>query len=338
MSTEMATRSHSKKSSNRRTSRSPPLPASSTALCSRRGNARDYPTTSSCRWRRFLAGTWISRSTSAPGDRFALVFEEQFKDGGEDRRGSNHRGRVHQPRPSDSGRSLCRPYGPWRLLRARWEKHAQGVPSYPGQFHANQLAFQLQTPAPDSPQDACASRSRLCGSERHCGESIRRRKGRLRRDAKGGYGRTVILQHGSTYTTLYAHLARFSKGIRPGKRVEQGRIIGYVGSTGLATGPHLHYEFRVRGAHRDPLRVKLPTSRAACRGVHERLSERKREPLLAKLELTAPTSLANRGLTRSPGTAGGVGPEKTTPAIGPVTCRSPDHRSGTLNGKPATRV
>ena len=75
---------------------------------------------------------------------------------------------------------------------------------------------------------------------------------------KGGFGRTVILRHGSTYTTLYAHMSRYTKGMRPGRRVQQGQLIGYVGSSGLATGPHLHYEFRVRNVHRNPLTVKLP--------------------------------------------------------------------------------
>lgn len=75
---------------------------------------------------------------------------------------------------------------------------------------------------------------------------------------KGGYGKTVIIQHGQRYTTLYAHLNAYARGIRSGKRVRQGQIIGYVGSTGMATGPHLHYEFRVNGSHRNPLTVKLP--------------------------------------------------------------------------------
>jgi murein DD-endopeptidase MepM/ murein hydrolase activator NlpD len=75
---------------------------------------------------------------------------------------------------------------------------------------------------------------------------------------KGGYGRTVILRHGSTYTTLYAHMSRYAKGMRPGQRVQQGQLIGYVGRSGLATGSHLHYEFRVRNVHRNPLTVKLP--------------------------------------------------------------------------------
>ena len=78
------------------------------------------------------------------------------------------------------------------------------------------------------------------------------------RGRKGGYGNTIILQHGSSHTTLYAHMSRFGRGIHNGSRVEQGQIIGYIGSSGLATGPHLHYEFRVNGVHKDPLRVKLP--------------------------------------------------------------------------------
>lgn len=80
------------------------------------------------------------------------------------------------------------------------------------------------------------------------------------RGKKGGYGNTVIIQHGSTYTTLYAHMSRFARGIKSGSRVQQGQTIGYIGSTGLATGPHLHYEFRVNGQHRNPLTVKLPKS------------------------------------------------------------------------------
>ena len=74
---------------------------------------------------------------------------------------------------------------------------------------------------------------------------------------KGGYGRAVILDHGRGYTTLYGHLSRFAK-VRSGQRVSQGTVIGYVGSSGLATGPHLHYEFRINGVHRNPLSVTMP--------------------------------------------------------------------------------
>lgn len=77
---------------------------------------------------------------------------------------------------------------------------------------------------------------------------------------KGGYGRTVIIQHGGRYSTLYAHLSKYRRGIKVGKRVQQGDVIAYVGSSGRATGPHLHYEFRVNGVHRNPLTVKLPNA------------------------------------------------------------------------------
>jgi murein DD-endopeptidase MepM/ murein hydrolase activator NlpD len=74
---------------------------------------------------------------------------------------------------------------------------------------------------------------------------------------KGGYGKAIIIQHGGNITTLYAHMSRFSKA-RIGSRVRQGDIIGYVGSTGLATGPHLHYEYRRNGMHMNPRTVRLP--------------------------------------------------------------------------------
>lgn len=74
---------------------------------------------------------------------------------------------------------------------------------------------------------------------------------------KGGYGRTVILNHGGGRTTLYGHMSNFAR-IRPGQRVAQGTVIGRVGSTGMSTGPHLHYEFRLNGVHRNPLSMTLP--------------------------------------------------------------------------------
>ncbi len=80
----------------------------------------------------------------------------------------------------------------------------------------------------------------------------------IHKGRKGGYGKTVILKHGKRYSTLYAHMSRYGKGLRKGQQVKQGQIIGYVGQSGSATGPHLHYEFRIDGVHRNPLTVKLP--------------------------------------------------------------------------------
>lgn len=74
---------------------------------------------------------------------------------------------------------------------------------------------------------------------------------------QGGYGKSVELDHGEGKTTFYAHMSRFAS-IRPGQRIAQGTVIGYVGSTGLSSGPHLHYEFRVNGVHKNPLSMMLP--------------------------------------------------------------------------------
>lgn len=75
-----------------------------------------------------------------------------------------------------------------------------------------------------------------------------------------GYGNLVVLKHNGKYETAYGHLSRFASGLSKGKRVNQGDVIGYVGSTGMATGPHLHYELRVDGVQRDPAKVVLPTA------------------------------------------------------------------------------
>lgn len=77
---------------------------------------------------------------------------------------------------------------------------------------------------------------------------------------QSGYGKLIILKHDEQFETAYGHLSRFTKGLNKGKRVSQGDVIGYVGMTGMATGPHLHYELRVNGVQRDPSKVVLPTA------------------------------------------------------------------------------
>jgi murein DD-endopeptidase MepM/ murein hydrolase activator NlpD len=109
-----------------------------------------------------------------------------------------------------------------------------------------------------------------------------------------GYGNVVVLRHQQRYTTLYGHLSGFASGIHRGARVTQGQVIGYVGSTGLATGPHLHYEFRIDDVHQDPLRVVMPEAppittekRASFDGVARPMSQRLallRQTNLARLD------------------------------------------------------
>ena len=81
------------------------------------------------------------------------------------------------------------------------------------------------------------------------------------RGTKGGYGNTIILSHGGNISTLYAHMQKFDKKAKNGSRVTQGQVIGYVGTTGLSTGPHLHYEYRKNGVHQNPRTVELPQAK-----------------------------------------------------------------------------
>jgi murein DD-endopeptidase MepM/ murein hydrolase activator NlpD len=103
---------------------------------------------------------------------------------------------------------------------------------------------------------------------------------------KKGYGRVVYLRHGRKYRTVYGHMSRFAKGLKTGSHVNQGQVIGYVGQSGLATGPHLHYEFHVDGVHRNPLAVKAPIADPLPRREMEKF-RRVVRPLLASLEQTA---------------------------------------------------
>ncbi len=108
---------------------------------------------------------------------------------------------------------------------------------------------------------------------------------------KGGYGRVVIVQHGSRYKTLYAHMNGFKRGIRVGKYVKQGQTIGFVGSSGRTTGPHLHYEFRVNGSHRNPLTVKLPNA-APIKSAFKNDFMAHAQRMLSQLDTHKPTQIA----------------------------------------------
>ncbi|TWI56834.1 murein DD-endopeptidase MepM/ murein hydrolase activator NlpD [Pseudomonas duriflava] len=108
---------------------------------------------------------------------------------------------------------------------------------------------------------------------------------------KGGYGNAVVIQHGKRYSTVYGHMSRFAKGIRAGTSVKQGQVIGYVGMTGLATGPHLHYEFRINGTHVDPLGVKLPMADPIAKGEKQRFLAQS-HPLMARMDQEKATLIA----------------------------------------------
>ncbi|MBA1242904.1 peptidoglycan DD-metalloendopeptidase family protein [Pseudomonas japonica] len=110
---------------------------------------------------------------------------------------------------------------------------------------------------------------------------------------KGGYGNTVIIQHGNTYRTLYGHMQGFAKGIRDGSPVKQGQVIGYIGTTGLSTGPHVHYEFQVNGVHVDPLGQKLPMADPIARNERQRFLQ-VAQPLMARMDQERSTLVASK--------------------------------------------
>ncbi len=108
---------------------------------------------------------------------------------------------------------------------------------------------------------------------------------------QGGYGNVVILRHQTHYMTAYGHLSGFAAGIRKGARVAQGDVIAYVGATGLATGPHLHYEFRVDGVHRNPLTIALPTAPPLAANQLVQFRERT-QAVLSRLDIIGSSNLA----------------------------------------------
>ena len=191
------------------------------------------------------------------GDRFYVVYEEKYKDGI----------RV-QTGPILSAEFINRN----KTFRAVRYIHADGYTSY---YNDNGLSMRkafLRTPVKFSRISSRFSLARkhpvLNTIRAHRGVDYAAPTGtpiKATGDGvvtfagnKGGYGRVVILRHGEKYSTLYGHMSKFARNVRTGNRVEQGQIIGYVGMSGLATGPHLHYEFLVNGIHRNPLTVDLP--------------------------------------------------------------------------------
>jgi murein DD-endopeptidase MepM/ murein hydrolase activator NlpD len=111
---------------------------------------------------------------------------------------------------------------------------------------------------------------------------------------RGGYGNAIVLAHGSSVSTLYGHMSRFAKQLRVGTSIKQGDVIGYVGMTGLATGPHLHYEYIVNGAHKNPQTVHLQ----GAEPLHAETMQRFRAataPWLADLSAVRPAAGAAGG-------------------------------------------
>jgi murein DD-endopeptidase MepM/ murein hydrolase activator NlpD len=191
------------------------------------------------------------------GDRFSAIYEVHY----------------HQGQPIKTGRLLSAEFvNQGRTLQAVWFQNPDGEGGYYTPDGKNIRKAFLRSPLEFSRISSGFSMSRFhpvlqtwrahkgvdyaapTGTRvRATGDGIVEFAGR-----QGGYGNLVVLRHQSKFTTWYGHLSRFAPGISRGKRVSQGEIIGFVGSTGVATGPHLHYEFRTNNIHQDPLRVAMP--------------------------------------------------------------------------------
>ncbi len=223
------------------------------------------------------------------GDRFAAIYEVQY----------------HQGEPVKSNRLLAAEFtNQGKTFHAVWFQNPEGEGGYYTLEGKNIRKAFLRSPLEFSRISSGFTRARfhpvLKTWRAHTGVDYAAPTGtRVKATSggvvefagrQGGYGNLVVLRHQSKFTTWYGHLSGFASGIHRGKRVSQGDIIGYVGSTGLATGPHLHYEFRINNAHQDPLRVAMPPApplapqyRAAFNEVARPMSDR-----LALLRQTAP--------------------------------------------------
>jgi murein DD-endopeptidase MepM/ murein hydrolase activator NlpD len=225
------------------------------------------------------------------GDRFTVIFQEDYLDGEKLRDGP-----ILAAEFVNRGRS-------YRALR--YEDETGRVDYYTPEGRSMRKAF-LRSPVDFRRISSRFTQERwhpVLGVKRpHRGVDYAARIGTpikaagdgkiIHRGTKGGYGRTVIIKHGQRYTTLYAHLSRYNKKAKRGTKVKQGQIIGYVGKSGLATGPHLHYEFRVNGVHRNPLTVKLPAAEPIAKRYLKDFKLAS-QPLLTRLETISKTMVAN---------------------------------------------
>jgi murein DD-endopeptidase MepM/ murein hydrolase activator NlpD len=191
------------------------------------------------------------------GDKFSLIYEEQYLDGAKIGNGRimaanfTNQNQIYQAvlyTDGDGRSNYFTPTG--QSLRKEFLRSPVEFARVSSHFNLNRKHPVLHKIRAHKGTDYAASTGTPI---RATGDGTVVHSGR-----KGGYGKAVIIKHGQQFTTLYAHLSKYGKGIYSGARINQGQIIGYVGSTGLASGPHLHYEFRVNGIHKNPLTVSLP--------------------------------------------------------------------------------
>lgn len=216
------------------------------------------------------------------GDSFKVIFEENYLDGKKVGDGNilaaefTNRGRTFRAvrYTDDEGNSAF--YAPdGASMRKAFTRTPVPVSRISSRFNPNRKHPVLKTSRPHRGVDyAAATGTPILSTGDGRVDFI---------GSKGGYGKTIVLSHAGKYTTLYAHMSRFKAGLKRGHRVKQGETIGYIGTTGLSTGPHLHYEFRVNGVHKDPLKVALPEAEPIADKYLADFKSRS-QPLLASLD------------------------------------------------------
>jgi murein DD-endopeptidase MepM/ murein hydrolase activator NlpD len=149
---------------------------------------------------------------------------------------------------------------------------------------------------------------------------------------RGGYGNAIVLSHGANISTLYGHMSRFARNIHVGTRVQQGEVVGYVGMTGLATGPHLHYEYLTNGVHRNPQTVQLPGAEPLRAQDLQKFREMA-APLLADLSPPTQPATAVAAIAPPPGAASApaaaaAGPTTRAAPAGPASAVPPSALDG----------
>jgi murein DD-endopeptidase MepM/ murein hydrolase activator NlpD len=224
-------------------------------------------------------------------DWFAVVFEEVWQDGRKVRDGDilaaefGNQGRSYRALrfADDEGRTdYFTPEG--RSLRKAFLRAPVDFTRVSSNFNPNRLHPILKVRRPHQGVDYAANQGTPI---RAAGDGKVTFAG-----SRNGYGNAVILQHGGNITTLYAHMSRIASEARVGRRVRQGQVIGYVGKTGLATAPHLHYEYRINGVNRNPRTVPLPEAEPVPETMRARFAADV-APLVAELDALAPTRLAS---------------------------------------------
>lgn len=226
-----------------------------------------------------------------PGDRFHLVYEQKYRDGkylGDGRilaaefvnDGETHRA-IHYASADGKIDSYFTPDG--RSMRRQFLRAPLDFRRVSSNFNPRRRHPILNTIRAHQGVDYSASTGttiKAAGDGRVSFVGV-----------KGGYGKVVTLEHGGGISTLYAHMSGFARGVRNGQRVRQGQAIGFVGSTGAATGPHLHYEYRVNGIHKNPRTVRLPNASPIPAEYRDEFQS-KAGVILAELEQQRDASLA----------------------------------------------